>query len=197
MNFRSLLSWGLVALAVVGSFGSCQTVRSQDCCESTGAVTRPASYVWFAEPPAGSAPCDAASSEGSQRIEIDDAALLDELRTRAQVEFAERGLSVSKATDAAYIAVPKLWVELRQESRNPMFSAVNSARYEAGSACVELFDARTGERRWCAAASTRLRDVALGYGAKVVRYAPTDEERRWRIAAQVRALFERFPSERR
>lgn len=197
MNERRMPRWGCLALTVVSLFASCQSVRPQNCCDANGAVTRPASYVWFAAPPSGSAPCDLASAQNVQRIEIDDPALLDELRTLAQAEFAERGLSVSKSTDAAYIAVPRLWVELREERRDPLFSAVSAARYEAGGACVELFDARTGERRWCSAASTRLRDVALGYGAKIVRYAPTDEQRQWRLAEQVRALFELFPSENR
>lgn len=184
-----------VALGLSLLVAGCAAVKLDTRCESSGVVRRPASYVWFEDAPAVAQSDSAAAAESvganaAPRLELDDAGLLEEVRLCADEQLAARGLSRTTSVSAEYIAVPKLWVELRDERLDPLFSAANALRFEVGGVELALFDARTGQRVWCGGASTRLRDVAVGFGVKLVRYAPTKEERRWRIPAKVRALFE-------
>lgn len=184
-RFVTLRLLALLLLAFLGA--SCTSVKVDTRCSSSGELRRPASYVWFADPPAG---VDAsAPNVTAPRLEIEDPGLLEEVRLCADEQFAARGLTPTTAVSADYIAVPKLWVELHEERLNPLFSAANAVRFEVGGVELELYDARSGARVWCGGASTRLRDAAVGFGVKVVRYAPTSEERSWRIPAKVRALF--------
>ncbi len=188
-SFRAVKFWLFPLLAFALFAASCASVKVDTRCESSGVLRQPASYVWFEEAPAGTAAIDSTSASSSPRLEVEDAGLLEEVRLCADEQFAARGLTPTTAVNADYIAVPKLWVELHEERLDPLFSAANAARFEVGGVELALYDARSGARVWCGGASTRLRDAAVGFGVKVVRYAPTSEERRWRIPAKVRALF--------
>lgn len=184
---RAVKFWLFPLLAFALFAASCASVKVDTRCESSGVLRQPASYVWFEDAPAGAAALDSAGA--ARRLEVEDPGLLEEVRLCADEHFAARGLTPTTAVNADYIAVPKLWVELHDERLDPLFSAANALRYEAGGVELALYDARSGARVWCGGASTRLRDAAVGFGVKVVRYAPTSEERRWRIPAKVRALF--------
>lgn len=184
---RAVKFWLFQLLAFALFAASCASVKVDTRCESSGVLRQPASYVWFEDAPAGAAALDSAGA--ARRLEVEDPGLLEEVRLCADEHFAARGLTPTTAVNADYIAVPKLWVELHDERLDPLFSAANALRYEVGGVELALYDARSGARVWCGGASTRLRDAAVGFGVKVVRYAPTSEERRWRIPAKVRALF--------
>jgi hypothetical protein len=176
------------------ALAACASAPIDSKAEAFGELSVPATFVWFAEAPeAGAAE---ATGNDASKLHLDDPGLLEELRLQAEEEFAARGITVTRASDANYIAVPRVWVELRTERRDPIYSAAIAARYEVGGVAVELFDAKSGERLWSGAATARLRDVSLGYGVDVVRYAPTNEERSWRVQAKVRSLFARLPVER-
>lgn len=178
------------ALVVVG----CAAPRIEQDCSQLGAVEAPAKYAWLSEAPSHAE----APARAPGQLRIDDPGLLDEVRLLADGQFAARDFApAAPIQEARYIAVPRVWVEVHEEWHDPLFSASNVARYERGGVGIDLYDAKTGERVWCGAASTRLRDVALGYGVKLRRYALTGEERAWRIPAKVEALFERFPIARK
>ncbi len=187
-SIRVVKIWLLPLLAFALFAASCASVKVDTRCEPSGVLRRPASYVWFEDAPAGAPTIDSASGGGAPRLGISDPGLLDEVRLCADEHFAAHGLTPTTAVSADYIAVPKLWVELHEERLDPLFSAANAVRFEVGGVELALYDARSGARVWCGTASTRLRDAAVGFGVKIVRYAPTSEERRWRIPAKVRAL---------
>ncbi len=200
-SFRTRARCLFLALASA-VLAACASSPIDSKAEAFGELSAPATFVWFAEAPdAGPAAdelgqTDEAKEGDASTLRLDDPGLLEELRLRAEEELAARGIVVTRASDANYIAVPRVWVELRTERRDPIYSAAIAARYEVGGVAVELFDAKSGKRLWSGASTARLRDVSLGYGVDVVRYAPTNEERSWRVQAKVRELFARLPIER-
>jgi hypothetical protein len=186
---------GLAGCAV--ALASCSSAPIDSSAAAFGALSAPATFVWLGQAPSSTVSGPPRDEREAQELRLDDPGLLEEVRLHADEELAARGLAVTTATDAAYIAVPRVWVELRTERRDPLYSGAVAARYEIGGVGVELFDAKSGERLWDGTATARLREVSLGYGVDVVRYAPANEERKWRLPAKVRALFARFPLARR
>ncbi|MBL8802501.1 MAG: DUF4136 domain-containing protein [Planctomycetes bacterium] len=176
-------------LFVVG----CAAPRIEQDCTQFGAVEAPAKYTWLSAAPSHA---DTLAPAPGQ-MQIDDPGLLEEVRLLADEQFTARDFTLAvPIQEARYIAVPRVWVEVHEEWHDPLFSASNVARFERGGVGIDLYDAKSGQRVWCGGASTRLRDVALGYGVKLRRYALTGEERAWQIPAKVDALFKRFPIER-
>ena len=183
-----------LALVPALFLASCTAPRIERDCTQFGAVEAPAKYTWLSAAPSNAEP----STPTPGQLPVDDPGLLEEVRLLADEQFAARDFTPAvPIQEARYIAVPRVWVEVHEEWHDPLFSASNVARYERGGVGIDLYDAKSGQRVWCGAASTRLRDVALGYGVKLRRYALTGEERAWQIPAKVQTLFTRFPIERK
>lgn len=192
----------LAASALAATFGACQSIRTDADAIAPERLQSPAVYAWLDAPPAlpGSiAPADDATERfgPARRIAVGDDELLEQVRAAAARGLTSRGWNADEAQRPRYVVVPRVWVELETETRDPLYSAPVKARYEVGRVAVDVYDADTAERLWGGWATCRLRDVALGYGVEVVRFATTDERRQWRIEEKVAALLERFPVKKR
>lgn len=180
---RSSLFLSLVLLA------SCRTIETRVQDSSGERLREPASYAWVDEAPAPEV-FDASWHDGAR---IEDPALSSQVRAAVEAELAARGLHPCPPEQAELLLLERAGVHVRFERRDPYFTGSESARFEEGTLSLSVFDAASGERLWHSTATSRLRDVAEGYGLYTLRYLETGSPRDWKVRDKVAALLERFP----
>lgn len=180
---KSSIFLSLVLLA------SCRTIETRVQDSSGERLREPASYAWIDEAPAPEV-FDASWHDGGR---IQDAALSVEVRAAVDEELAARGLHTAPREQAELLLLERAGVHVRFERRDPYFTGSESARFEEGTLSLSVFDAASGERLWHASGTSRLRDVAEGYGLYTLRYLETGSPRDWKVREKIAALLEPFP----
>lgn len=171
---RSFLALSLAALALA----ACSSVQVE-VQETSADLSAYRTYAWSPPPAAGG--------------EV-DAALAGELRRAVERELVERGLSEVSSTDADLLVRTEVEVRTRVATRHAYNTGFYTAdRFEDGTLAVQLVEAASKAPVWSASAERKLRREAQGYGLYQLEWVPTGDEREWRAAELVEALFERFP----
>ena len=179
----------LCLLVAATLLASCRTIETRVQDSSGERLREPASFAWVDEAPAPEV-FDASWHDGGR---IQDAALSAEVRAAVDEELAARGLHPCPPEHAELLLLERAGVHVRFERRDPYFTGSESARFEEGTLSLSVFDAASGERLWHSTATSRLRDVAEGYGLYTLRYVETGSPRDWKVRAKVAALLESFP----
>lgn len=124
--------------------------------------------------------------EPAEIVELDT-----EIRGAVEDELEELGLSSAEAAEADLLVTYRLSVESRQRVNDPYFEYYAAEEYEVGYLTVELRDRSSGEVAWSGTGTSELRLSRVMRGSLDTKLTPTDEDRDWRVAEKVAAIFER------
>ena len=121
----------------------------------------------------------------------------DELRDferRVERVLERRGIGLVPKERAQIVLSGSVGVETRERPLDPNYSVYSAEQYEVATITLEVYDRRRRELVWADDESSPLRTVGRRFGRRLVEdWAPSGEERRWRIYDMVDALLARLP----
>lgn len=185
--------FALTGPVLLAGLAACASIRTESELSGPARLVEPASYAWVSTPPRIEL-FDPQQHDGER---IEDAALAEQVRRAADSELEARGLHAVERDQAELLLLQRASTHVRYARRDPYFSGPEAVRYEDGTLSLELYDAATGESIWKASGTSRLRDLAEGYGVYSLQYVASREERDWKVPEKIAALFEHFPLPRR